>query len=286
MAANAYQLWGDPRLSLTPLARHLLSDRPTALVVPGMLAARRAAFQSISSWEEPDVIVDTTKLHVVRWTEEAVVPHFTNRLSALSVPWRAQDRLASWFPPTDDVWELLWALVAVENFVIDEPLRAMVDQKFYLIHDVYRLLWELRFVSCETPTLKPAKALAATFLRWVEGDLLDTDREVLAKLGIQRQVQKQERVDVLCFLATLAAQNAIVSRIVLGFEGLNDILVAKERPKLKQFHGFLKTLTRWGGLGCPVRALVGFDLDELSLLKKLHPKLAGEIQAGSVWVGA
>lgn len=284
MVSHAHQLRGNPPgLSLTPLAGRILSDQlPVALTVPGILSQRRAAFQKFGGWIEPDVIVDTQRLALDRWTEDGVVSHFTNRLSKLSVPFRAQDRLVSWFPPSDDVWELLWALVAVDEFVIEDPLRMMVDQKFYLVHDVYRFIWELRFVSHET-SLKAAKKLMGTFFRWLDNDLLEADIEVLGKLRIERRVQESERADVLCFVTTLAAQNAIVSRIVLGFEGLNDILLAKERPKLRQLHSFLKTLTRWGGLGCPVRLLIGFDFGELSRLHNLHPKLADEIQAGSVW---
>lgn len=285
MVSQAHQL-SRPGLSLTPLAGRILSDQlPVALTVPGMLSQRRAAFQKFGGWSEPDVIVDTQRLVLDGWTEDGVVPHFTERLSKLSVPLITKDRLVSWFPPSDDVWELLWALVAVDEFVIDDPLRAMVDQKFYLVHDVYRFLWEVRFVSHET-SLKDAKKLMGTFLRWLEDDLTSGDLEVLGKLRIERRIQEQERADVLCFLTTLAAQNAIVSRIVLGFEGLNDILEPKERPKLKQLHSFLKTLTRWGGLGCPVRLLIGFDFGEISRLHNLHPKLADDIQAGSVWFDA
>ena len=279
MVSPAHQHGASPALSLTPLAGHILSDQlPVALTVPGMLSQRLAAFQKLGGWAEPDVIVDTKRLALDRWTEEGVVPHFTNRLSTLSVPFGAHDDLTA----TDEVWELLWALVAVEDFIIDEPLRTMVDQKFYLVHDVYRFLWEVRFVSHET-SLKAAKKLIGTFLRWLDDDLTSGDIEVLGKLSIERRVLEQERADVLCFLTTLAAQNAIVSRIVLGFEGLNDILTAKERSKLRQLHGFLRTLTRWGGLGCPVRLLIGFDFGEITRLHNLHPKLASDIQAGSVW---
>lgn len=283
MVSQAHQLRGNPGLSLTPLAGRILSDQlPVALTVPGMLSERLAAFQKFGAWAEPNVIVDTQRLALDRWTEDGVVAHFTDRLSRLSVPLSAQDRLVVGIPPFDGVWELLWALVAVDEFMIDEPLRTMVDQKFYLVHDVYRFLWEIRFVSHET-SFKAAKKLMGTFLRWLDDDLIEGDIEVLGKLGIERRVQEQERADVLCFLTTLAAQNAIVSRIVLGFEGLNDILIAKERPKLRQLHSFLKTLTRWGGLGCPVRLLIGFDFGEISRLHDLHPKLADDIQAGSVW---
>lgn len=262
-----------------PLAGPILLGRPAALVVPGLHQERQAAFRSLGSWREPDVIVDTSCFRMDQWTREPVVPHVTDRLSALSVP--SQE-----FPRSEDVWELLWALVAVEDFLIDEPLRSMVDQKFYLVHDVYRLIWEIRFVSHETSDLKPAKQLMGTFLRWLEGTLLPEDRQRLMALGIQRAIQEQERADVLLFLTTLAAQNVIVSRIVLGFEGLNDILMPKERPKLKQFHGFLRALSRWGQMGCPVRAVIGFDLEDIPRLRRLHPKLADDIQAGSVWAEA
>ena len=271
-------------IELDSLQGEILSERsPVALVVPGSLQVRQETFQALGAWDEPDVIVDTNRLQVCQWVEEEVVLHTTNRLGSLAVPWGGQDRLGSWFPPEEDVWELLWALVAVEDFVIDESLRKMVDRKFYLVHDVYRLLWEARFVSHETSDLKATKRLVSTLLRWFEGNLTEPDIEVLVGLGIQRQVQAQERADVLCFLASLASHNAIVSRIVLGFEGLNDILSKEQRPRLKQLHTLLQTLTRWSNLGCPIRVLIGFDSRDNSRLRKLHPKLAESVKAGLAW---
>jgi len=264
-----------------PLAGHILTGNSASLVVPGMLQERQEAFRSLGNWNEPDVIVDTRL--VDQWTRQSIMPHITERLSTLSVPSTSRQRACWTAPPSEDVWELLWALVAAEDFLIEDPLRAMVDQKFYLVHDVYRLIWEIRFVSCETDDPKAPKKLMGTFLRWLSGSLLEEDRQVLMSLGIHRPIQEQERADVVLFLTTLAAQNAIVSRIVLGFEGLNDILMPKQRPKLKQLQGFLRALDRWGGMGCPVRAIIGFDFDDIPRLRKLNPKLADQIQAGSVW---
>lgn len=226
-----------------------------------------------------------------RWLEEGVLPNVTGRLGRLSLGPEARELTKPWFPPLPGSWELFWGLVAVEEFVIEEPLRGMVDQSFYLAHDVYRALWEARFLAKEYGQVGqkgPAPAIAASIVRWFTGsDLDEEDREVLTSIGIKRNVSsEQERLDVLCFLLTLGVQNGLLSRLVLFFDSLEEALTPARRGLLRQLHAFIAGITRWNRIGPPaIGVMIGLSptRTNMSALRRFHTKFHDEIEAGLLW---
>jgi hypothetical protein len=231
----------------------------------------------------PGIVVDTDDPSA--WLKTGLLDDFTKRVARLTAPCR--DLTARWFPPFPGQWEILWGLVATEPFVIEEPLRAMVDQSFYLVHDVYRALWEARFlVSEETPTR--VTEFIGTLTRWLSGSALsDKDQTALGSMGIKRLVRSEdERYDVLLFLVTLAAQNLLLTGAVFYFDGLECTLKPEARTTLRQLHTYVNALERWTRIGaCPVSVIIGFSgtARDRSQLKKLNPKLAASVGQALIW---
>lgn len=282
-------------LPIVEWAKTDLGEAPPLLVIPGPSFQDRLAI--LSQWEcsewrkqQPWVVTDTRSAYTRSWPTEGVLHNLTNRIARIIVPSEVKDRLLSGFPPVPGIWEIVWALISADDFLVEEPLRGMVDRSFYLVHDVYRALWEARFLIRENASREPATQLVGTLIRWLTAEpLLPQDQAALEALGIKRLVSsEQERFDVLCFLLTLAAQNGIVERVLFLFDGLEDILLPEYRSVLRQFQGLLHAIERWVSIGgCPLGILLGFrgSKTDHAALRRLHPKLAVEVARGLSWVG-
>jgi hypothetical protein len=119
------------------------------------------------------------------------------------------------------------------------------------------------------------------------GELSDEDVSTLEEIGVRRRVTLDaERIDILLFLVTLAAQNGIINRMTLCFDGLEQALQSNRRALLRELDTFLATMDRWVGFShAPIGVMIGFNASarDLSQLRKLNPKLAERIEAGLVW---
>ena len=184
-------------------------------------------------------------------------------------------------------WELLWALLLTEEFIVEGILRDMVDQPHYLAHDIYRFIWAIRFLLKEGDEPRGI-ILAETLFRWVTGsELTADDIEHLSQQGIQRRIESDaERTDAMCLVVSLAEHNAIIHEVLLCLDGLDGVLTRDQRPALRQLHTIMTGLGRWvHNASCPVGLLIGMDTSKkhMANLKTLHPKLHTEIERYLTW---
>jgi len=284
--------------SIAPLvewAQAEVETRLPLLVFQGSTFQDRLAI--LSQWEagdwrrtQPCIITDTCSAYTRTWPTDGILHNLTNRIARITIPSEVKQRLLNG-PPTPNIWEIVWALVSTEDFLVEEPLRGMVDRSFYLVHDIYRVLWEARFLIRENAGHETVAQLVGTFIRWLTSEpLTPQDQKTLGELSIKRLVSsEQERFDALCFLLTLAAQNGIVEQVIFLFDGLEDVLQPEYRSVLRQLHAMVLAIGRWVSIGgCPLRVLVGFrgSKTDTAALRRLHPKLAVEVTQGSaVWIG-
>lgn len=267
--------------------------QPFALVVTGLTYAdRQDALKGYveGEWRKRhrSVVIDAFGPATGEWRDEGVTNSLTARIQRLALPHVDKASMAAWYPPQPGNWDLVWALIAVENFVVEHPLRAMIDHSFYLVHDVHRVLWEARFLAREQPTLQAAEALVDTFLRWITGRKLnERDQEALTALGIRKLVSSDtERFDVLCFLLTLGHHNGFLERAVFVFDGLERALEFDRRPVLRQLQTLLDRGRTWVKLGCPIGILVGFsgEKNDVKQLFRLNGKLGHDITNSLDWM--
>lgn len=194
--------------------------------------------------------------------------------------------LPVWFPPEKGVWELLWAIVAAEDFVVLEPLRSLVDNDAFLAHGFYKLMWEARFLTKEKVNLKPAQALVGLITRWLtDKSLSEEDTAQLQSFGVRLRVQTDsQRYDLLCMLVSLAEHNGFLKRLVIGFDGLEKVL--EQQQVLRGLNKFLEAIDRWIKVGgSPIGVLIGFDATPANMarLRENHPRLADRVQKGRTW---
>lgn len=260
-------------------------DKSALFVVPGSLPQDRSVLlqqYAGGEWKKfhSGVILDTDPSHA--WLEEGLLANVTQRIARLPVPPESKEVLPAKFPPIAGYWELLWGLVTIREFIVEEPLRGMVDQEFYLLHDGYKAIWEARFLAKET-SFDETSGFIETYLRWIANETLsEKDKGRLSHARINRTVNsEQERIDMLLLLLTLATQNGLIDRIVITLDGLEEALRPEGRPLLKQLYTWIESLDRWIHIGnCPLGLVVGFSgsKSDLSLLKRFHPKLFVRIQ--------
>jgi hypothetical protein len=265
--------------------------RPVALVVPGATHFDRQAVVKqyvTGEWRrfQSGIHIDADPSLSSDWLTVGVLKNFTNRIISMEMPPVNKNLMAGWYQThVPQAWNLLWNLIAVDEFCVEDPLRGLVDKPFYLVHDVHRALWEARFLARENNTLQAAEGFVLHFTRWLVGDPLDAEGEkVLSALGINRHVVSPvERLDVLCFLLCLACQNGLLERAVFFFDDLEHALQPNRRSQLRQLWDLLECSRRWVRIGgCPLGVLIGFtgSRADMQLLTKLHPKLSVDITAG------
>jgi hypothetical protein len=272
---------------------HDEGKRPAMLVVPGDTAHDRLSWYRKYLSEEwasfrPETVEDVIGDPAREWVNQTVLANVTARLASAEVPHEARRDLPKWFPPPFSGWEFLWALAASPTFLVEEPLRTMVDQPYYLFHEMYRVLWELRFRLRENKEFEPSLQFFQAMVRWMTGSHLSaSDQAMLEAAGVTRRVNTdQERLDVLFFLITLAEHNALLNRYVLCFDGLERALRPEKRGLLREMATFITTLDRWIRMAqTPVGVLIGMDTSprQLASLRRMNAKLADEVEAGLAW---
>lgn len=151
-------------------------------------------------------------------------------------------------------WGLLWSLCDVEDFVVDEPLRSMVDRGTQYT-ELFQAIWEIRFLLDEGLDVRPH---VEAFTHWLtEGE---EDLELLPGLGIEnRPLTTHQRIDLLLFLLALAQQNSLIDAPVFVFDGL-ERAPAQEIPLKELLQGLLEMIEaveNWASLGSPAGILIG-----------------------------
>jgi hypothetical protein len=272
---------------------HDEGKRQGMLVVPGTTAHDRLGFYRkylSDEWSSfrPETVEDVIGDPSRNWVDESILGNFSSRLAMAKIPVEAKRDLPGWFPPPMWAWEFIWGLASSPNFLTDEPLRGLVDQSHYLFHEIYRVLWELRFRVTENKAYEPTVQFFTAVVRWLTASALSqAELAMLGAAGVTRRVTSdQEQLDVLFFLITLAEHNALINRFVICFDGLERVLKPEKRPLLREMSMFLVTLDRWIRLAqAPVGVLIGMDTSprQMTQLRKLNAKLADEVEAGLAW---
>ena len=204
-------------------------------------------------------------------TLQAVVEH-------AGVDQAAKDTLPPWWPPPSAPWGLLWALATLPDVLIEDPLRDLMDMQFSLAHDLFRGLWEIRFNLREQGDLLETNRLVTAMGTWLLGHPLDSENtRLLEHAGIQRKVGSDaEKIDTLCILLLMAAQNGLVRRLYLAF----DDLERADRTKLKELLTVLQGVSRWAKVpGMPLGLFLGWNGDGAKL-GKANARLAALIVQG------
>lgn len=266
-------------------------ERPLTIVLPGPSHFNRQEVLKQyrdGQWRRfhSGIVIDATEKST-EWLDGNVAMNLLTRIRQLRMPPVSKDIMASWYPRATGVWELLWNLIAVEEFVVEDSLRQLIDKPFYLVHDVHRAIWEARFLAREHATLGATEDLLVILDRWLMGDPLGDDgRRVLSSLGIKRLITKDaERLDVACFLLSLACQNGLLERAIFLFDDLEHALQPNKRSMLRQLRDVLDAGRRWTRLGSnPLGVVLGFtgSQTDLQLLTKYNPTLATEVREGLI----
>jgi len=175
-------------------------------------------------------------------------------------------------------WDLLWGLVARKSFVIEEPLRGLIDRRFSRLSDMFRALTEVRFEISERKGGHLIEEAVTSIGRWVEGSpKIDP---FLQQVMIRRPLNEEEKLGVLFFLLTLAKQNGLVEDTIFVLGDLENA----DRKEAGDLHRVLSALERWGPIGCPFRLLITWDGRSQNALRRLHPGLSKQVREGLSWI--
>ena len=174
-------------------------------------------------------------------------------------------------------WSLLWGLCDVDDFVVDEPLREMIDQGSQYT-ELFRAIWEVRFLLDEGHDVR---AYIEALARWTtEGE----ESDQLQRLRIRSRPNPRQRIDLLLFLLALAQQsNLLDAPPVFVFDGLDRALEQAAEPRRFLLRGLLEMIDAiegWASLGSPAGVLVGLAQPKKTLrqLRRRNAKLHRKIQ--------
>lgn len=185
--------------------------------------------------------------------------------------------------------EVIWSLLTIyrpifsdiltaESLIVDEPLRSMVDQRFYLVSDLFRVILEARFQVREGA--QPEFFLQA-ITQWILGSKLAPKQETLFEIaGVSRRVQATEQLDLVFFLIALASQTGIVNRVTLALDRVEQVAGLKDkRIFLKELDEVAFAAIRWEKLGSTFGLIIG--VEKFSLLN-VSTKLSKLLTSGVV----
>lgn len=175
----------------------------------------------------------------------------------------------------------LGQLLQTENLLIEEPLKSMVDQSFYLVSDLFRVILEARFQVVEGSN---ATDFASSIMRWILDEKLNAqDLKLFEAAHVSRRVTLNEQLDLVCFLATLANQTGILDTLTFALDNVEMAATAgikDRRVLLKELDDVAFTATRWEKLGSPLGVVLG--VDRFSPLENSAPKLSKLLRSGVV----
>lgn len=261
-----------PKIVVSGLVQWV-SDLPSSERAPVFFLSGDQTLQGLSqylAWSQmhPGAIDDVFGYAIRSWVRESLWESLLDRVRVAKPAFT--ERLPAWFPPEPEVWELLWGIGSVSEFVVEEPLRAIVDQKAYLAHEFYRLLWEVRFLVRENLNLSKAQSLVQNITKWAFGEG-PPDRGFFSDYNVPvLDLTLSQRYDLLWMLLTVAHQNGLFTRYMIGMDGLSEAL---EVPTSSQeVETMISTLERWVLRGnSPVGVLIlNFDAASSENLEKLH----------------
>jgi len=179
-------------------------------------------------------------------------------------------------------WSLMWSLLSVEDFLIEDPLRELADQG-QRFTEFFRAIWEVRFLYGEG---RNVRSQVTSLIRWAsDSTLFPDDRETLRRLGIRRALsRRRDRYDLMFFLLALARQNECVERAIFVFDGLEGALDQAPAIRRERFRCLLELTEiaeHWATLGSPTGILFGYSKQQEKGFKRFCPKLFGKVQEAS-----
>jgi hypothetical protein len=245
-------------------------------IVPG--DDRQAAVDHLVKQVDEDVIVKWP----CAWGEQAVTQALTSlvRNTVIHPTRRGRSSFVyplPFVPENKDGWDLLWGVIGKTSFVIEEPLKGLIEKRFSRLSDMFRLLTEARFAAREADLDTVEQAVLAIG-RWLEGNpKLDP---FLQDASVRRPLHEEEALGVLFFLLTLANQNGLLPITIFVLDGLEKV----DRRDAADLHHTLATLERWVPIGCPFRLLITWDGENKTALRRLNPKLAKQVRDGLAWI--
>lgn len=255
--------WTPPQATaIQGWATALAEGSDCLLAVKGEVPAYRSA---VFQWcganaDKPDA-----------WLHQGVFDYFARQVATLDSP--------------SGSWAVLWSLLEVEEFVVQDPLLDLVDQGFRFT-ELFKALWEARFLLSEG---RDPRQLVYGITRWLLGEPLDAPaKAVLAKANITRELDStRERLDMMLFLLALARQNGAFDQGAIALDGLEKALRKAPAARRKHLRDVLELVTateRWCRLGSGLGLVVGFDPRHgtLDSLKRYSSKLDAKIRAGLV----
>lgn len=196
--------------------------------------------------------------------------------SAIEVPkWRSHGIR------TEVVWNMLHFgeplfvdLLKANSLLVEEPLRSMVDQRFYLISDLFRIILEARFRVNEGADPLP---FVVALSKWIQDQKLNSKQEKLFEAAkVSRRVQPTEQLDLIFCLAALASQSGVIERLTISLDRIDlaaSAGVKDRRTYLRELDDVVFGATRWEKLGSPLGVILGVErlpfLDHSTKLGKL-----------------
>lgn len=217
-------------------------------------------------YEMPGLQVVGNSRNTQDWFQKGILDDIAQRVRAI----------------TGRPWGLVWDLLDTPDFIVEEPLRGLIDQGFTFT-GLFKALWEARFLLQEGKKPEGMALMGAVF-RWLCGQELTVEQQIqLEAVHIDRElVTMPERLDMLLFLLALAYQNGLVDRTVFVLDGLERVVRTgpdKRKDLLRQLNEATTVFSRWAKLGSATGLVFGFDAtgNTLESLTQYNERLGGII---------
>lgn len=198
------------------------------------------------------------------WILKGFLPDLTQRVRGLT--------------PTP--WGLLWDLMAVEDFVVEDPLKGLIDQGFRFT-GCFKALWEARFLHREGRPKETMRLLGA-LIRWMTAaELTMEHKALLTNVGVKHALGEFECMDMLLFMLALAYQNGLTDRTVFVFDGVEQ---AKKKENLRKLADAVTIFERWTRLGSATGIVLGLNTANKAVetITAMNPRLGKKIAASLV----
>ncbi len=241
-----------------------LSERGDALLaMSGPEASMRAeAFRLC--FDIPGLTVLGSTKSTQDWIFKGFLPDLTRRVRGLT--------------PTP--WGILWDLLAVEDFVVEDPLKGLIDQGFRFT-GCFKAIWEARFLHQEGRSRETMQLLGA-LIRWMTATELTLDHKaLLTNVGVRHSLSESECTDMLLFVLALAYQNGLTDRTVFVFDGVEQV---KKKESLRKLADAVTIFERWTRLGSATGIVLGLNPANKAVetITAMNPRLGKKIAVSLV----
>lgn len=149
------------------------------------------------------------------------------------------------------VWRVLQDLIRVEEFVIYEPLKSIVDQGGHLAR-LFHAIWEIRFLFEEEGV--PPDPFARYLTDWVVAP--KKPGPILQRIHLDRALPRNKRLDAFFFLLVLSRQNGCFNRAVFVIDGL-EAFADRSKAQFRELQQLVKTAKKWEKKGSSVGFCLG-----------------------------